>query len=98
MNGVFFGAGNATTATGTTYDGSTPKLVAQTPITPGQHALYLSIFDAGDGVLDSAALIDALRTTTTDCTAGVANRPPTATGAASPAGRRRTGTSARRRR
>ena len=78
VNSVFFNAANATTTTGTTYDGATPRLVAQTPITPGAHSLYLSIFDASDGVLDSAALIDHLRTSTTACTAGVADRAPVA--------------------
>ena len=47
------------TATGSQYDGSTPLLNVRTPITPGAHALYLSIFDAGDTALDSAAFVDA---------------------------------------
>ena len=78
VNSVFFDATNAVTNTGTTYDGSTPKLTAQSPITPGSHSLYLSIFDAGDGVLDSAALVDNLRVSSESCSAGVANRPPLA--------------------
>lgn len=48
-------------AQGTTYDGATPALTAATPITPGRHALYLSIFDQGDRVYDSAVLLDNLR-------------------------------------
>jgi hypothetical protein len=48
-------------ATGTTYDGATGLLQASTPITAGPHSIYLSIFDQGDGVLDSAAFIDRLR-------------------------------------
>jgi len=52
------------TDTGLEYDGSTQLLSSATPITPGDHAIYLSIFDAGDGVWDSAAFIDNLRTTT----------------------------------
>jgi hypothetical protein len=47
-------------AAGTTYDGATQLLSAATQITPGAHALYLSIFDQGDAVLDSAAFIDNL--------------------------------------
>jgi len=50
-------------AAGTTYDGATPILTAATPITPGTHALYLSIFDQGDGIYDSAVLLDNLRFT-----------------------------------
>jgi uncharacterized repeat protein (TIGR01451 family) len=52
-------------AAGTTYDGATPLLQAKTPITPGAHSVYLSIFDQGDQIYDSAAFIDNL-------TAGVA--------------------------
>jgi RHS repeat-associated protein len=48
-------------AAGTTYDAATGLLSAATPINPGVHALYLSIFDQGDHVLDSAIAIDALR-------------------------------------
>jgi len=48
-------------AQGTTYDGATPALTAATPITPGRHALYLSIFDQGDRIYDSAVLLDNLR-------------------------------------
>jgi hypothetical protein len=46
---------------GTTYDGATPLLTASTPASPGAHSLYLSIFDQGDGVWDSAAFVDNLR-------------------------------------
>ncbi len=46
---------------GTTFDGGTPALTAASPITPGAHSLYLSIFDQGDGVYDSAVIIDNLR-------------------------------------
>jgi hypothetical protein len=48
-------------AAGTTYDGATPLLTAATPITPGHHSLYLSIFDQGDQIYDSAVFIDNLR-------------------------------------
>ena len=47
-------------AAGTTYDGATPLLSASTQITPGAHTLYLSIFDQGDPIYDSAAFIDNL--------------------------------------
>ncbi len=48
-------------AAGTTYDGATPVLRAATPITPGDHAIHLSVFDQEDSGLDSAAFLDNLR-------------------------------------
>jgi hypothetical protein len=47
-------------ATGTTYDAATALLTASSPVTPGAHSLYLSIFDAGDDILDSAVFVDNL--------------------------------------
>jgi uncharacterized repeat protein (TIGR01451 family) len=63
----------AANAAGTTYDGATPLLSASTPITPGPHSLYLSIFDQGDRGIDSAVFLDRLVLSTTDpgaCQAG----------------------------
>lgn len=62
-------------AEGTTFDGATPLLTAATPLTPGKHSLYLSIFDQGDMSYDSAVIIDNLRMGTvgdvaTECTPG----------------------------
>lgn len=62
-------------AEGTTFDGATPLLTAATPITPGAHSLYLSIFDQGDRFYDSAVIVDNLRLgrvadVETDCTPG----------------------------
>ena len=60
-------------STGTEFDGVTKLLTASTPITTGQHSVYFSIYDAGDFILDSAMLIDNLRTETlpaADCAAG----------------------------
>jgi hypothetical protein len=48
-------------AAGTTFDGATPLLRATTPITPGRHSVFLSVFDTGDGGYDSAVLLDNLR-------------------------------------
>jgi hypothetical protein len=45
-------------ARGTTYDGATRVLRASTPVTPGRHRLYLSIFDQGDRQYDSAVFVD----------------------------------------
>lgn len=46
---------------GTTYDAATTTITAKTPVTPGAHSLYLSVFDAGDHIYDSAAFLDNLR-------------------------------------
>lgn len=51
---------SAANAVGTPYGGATPILTASTPITPGPHSIYFSIFDQGDHVLDSAVFIDNL--------------------------------------
>ena len=68
-------------AEGTTYDGATPILTAATPITPGPHPLYLSIFDQGDHIYDSAIVIDDLRLgrvadVERDCKPGAQPLPP----------------------
>ena len=47
-------------AKGTTYDAATGKLRASTPVRPGYHLLYLSLFDQGDRQWDSAVFIDRL--------------------------------------
>ena len=52
---------SAAEAAGTTYDGATPRLRASTPITPGGHTIFLSLFDQGDAVVDSAVFVDAMR-------------------------------------
>ena len=62
-------------AGGTTFDGATPVLTAATPLAPGSHSLYLSIFDQGDSAYDSAVIVDNLRMGTvgnvaTDCLPG----------------------------
>ena len=77
VNGTFFDPGRVIVGGGWEYDGSTARLTARTPITPGAHSIFLSVFDANDSALDSGALIDNLRTGTTTCTGGV-NQPPLA--------------------
>lgn len=52
---------NEANATGSTYDAATATITTKTPITPGAHALYLSVFDAGDGIYDSAVFLDNLQ-------------------------------------
>jgi hypothetical protein len=71
----------AAAAAGTTYNGATPRMTASTPITPGLHAIYLSISDNSDWTLDSAAFIDNLQLGTVadlaaDCPAGAHPAPP----------------------
>lgn len=61
VNTVGLGGFNPANAAGTTYDGATPRLSAAKQLTPGPHSLYLSIFDMGDTILDSAVFIDNLR-------------------------------------
>jgi hypothetical protein len=60
-------------ARGTTFDGATRVLRASTPITPGRHRLYLSVFDQGDRIDDSAVFLDNLRANRrTPCRSGLA--------------------------
>jgi hypothetical protein len=60
-------------ARGTTYDGGTRVLRASTKVTPGAHRLYLSMFDQGDRIYDSAVLLDNLRANRrTPCKSGLA--------------------------
>ena len=80
VNSAFFAPERVITETGSQYDGSTPLLNVRTPVTPGPHVLYLSIFDAGDHILDSAAFVDRLVAGAAGpggCAAG-ANEPPNA--------------------
>jgi len=63
----------ASEAAGTTYDGATTLLRAFTPITPGQHAVFFTLFDLSDSGYDSATFVDALRliaAPTGSCSAG----------------------------
>ena len=46
---------------GDSNGGATGILSAATQVTPGAHSLYLSIFDQGDQILDSAAFVDNLQ-------------------------------------
>jgi hypothetical protein len=69
----------AANSTGTTYDAGTTLLRASTPTTPGSHSLYLSIFDQGDSVFDSAVFVDRLAATKTaggQCKAGAGAATP----------------------
>src|SRR5687767_3859139 len=59
-------------AAGTTYDAATQTLRASTRITPGDHTLFLSLFDQGDRQYDSTVFFDGLRfATRSNCRSGV---------------------------
>lgn len=73
INKVGPGSMTAFRARGTTFDGATRMLRASTKTTPGLHRLYLSIFDQGDRIYDSAVFLDHLRTSrAATCPTGVA--------------------------
>jgi Ca2+-binding RTX toxin-like protein len=61
INSVGPTAVSADQASGTTYDGATALVTTKTQIAPGGHNVYLSIFDQGDDILDSAVFVDNLR-------------------------------------
>ncbi len=73
VNGAGVAGVSAGLSSGTTYDGATRVLRASTPITPGAHSLYLTIFDQGDVLFDSAVFLDRLSVNSqSPCTAGLA--------------------------
>ena len=51
---------SAAEAAGTGYSIATPRLSATQTIAPGAHSVYLSIFDQGDQLEDSAVFLDRL--------------------------------------
>ena len=51
---------SAENAAGTVYDGATTRLRGSTPISPGTHVVYFSIFDQGDAIYDSTVFLDRL--------------------------------------
>ena len=60
---AFDGGGSTTIAppAGGSAGGATGLLSASKQLSPGAHSLYLSIFDQGDNILDSAVFLDNLR-------------------------------------
>jgi hypothetical protein len=60
INGVGGVAATAEEAVGTTFDGATGRVTTKNPITPGPHTIFLSIFDQGDSIYDSAVMLDRL--------------------------------------
>jgi hypothetical protein len=61
VNGVGPAAVTPQEAGGTYFDAATGLITTKTPITPGPHSIYLSIFDASDHIYDSAVFLDNLR-------------------------------------
>lgn len=61
VNGVGPTAMSPVESEGTYFDAATGLVTTKTPITPGAHSIYLSIFDASDQILDSAVFLDNLR-------------------------------------
>jgi hypothetical protein len=66
INGVGGVAATADEAAGTTFDGATGRVTTKSPITPGPHSIFLSIFDQGDAIYDSAVMLDRLAFITED--------------------------------
>lgn len=61
VNGVGPVAVSEAEAAGTTYDAATGLVNTKSPIAPGSHTVFLSIFDQGDAIYDSAVFLDRLR-------------------------------------
>ncbi len=61
INGVGPVAVSEAEAAGTTYDAATGLVNTKSQIAPGPRLVYLSIFDQGDSIYDSAVFLDRLR-------------------------------------
>src|SRR5262249_21242416 len=61
VNGAGPGAMSPVEAAGTYFNAATGLITTKTPVSPGEEEVALSIFDAGDQMLDSAAFIDNMR-------------------------------------
>lgn len=73
VNGIGDPAVAPAFSSGTTYDAASRRLRASTPVTPGPHSLYLTIFDQGDRIYDSAVFVDRLQLSNLNpCTRGAA--------------------------
>ena len=66
INSIGPTAVSAANAAGTTYDAASALVTTKTPVTPGAHTFYLSIFDASDHIFDSAVFLDNLHFTNED--------------------------------
>lgn len=60
VNGVGPTAVSVGESAGTTFDAATGLVTSKTPVTPGAHSVYLSIFDQTDDIYDSLVMLDRL--------------------------------------
>ncbi len=67
ITGPFFSGTSVVTATGTEYDGSTPRLQQQVPLTPGEHTLIIVVCDASDSSYDTGLFLAGLAGCKGDC-------------------------------
>ena len=73
INATGPGSVSPVNAAGTTYDAATQRLKAAKTTTTGTRHLILSIFDQGDGILDSTVFVDNIRVVSDAvCATGVA--------------------------
>jgi hypothetical protein len=61
INGVGPTSVDEAEAAGTYFDAATGLITTKTPVTPGAHSIYLSVFDASDQIYDSGVFLDNLR-------------------------------------
>jgi hypothetical protein len=60
VNGVGPTSVTEAEAAGTVYDAATGLVTTKTPVTPGAHHVFLSIFDQSDHIYDSSVMLDRL--------------------------------------
>ncbi|MES2155113.1 MAG: thrombospondin type 3 repeat-containing protein [bacterium] len=80
INSLGFTYMSASKAAGTPYGGGSDTFSASKAVTPGPHALFLSIFDASDMKLDSAVFVDDIHThavvdPASNCASGIQPNP-----------------------
>ncbi len=78
--GTAYDTGDPNNPGDTLHGGATTLLRASTPVTPGAHSVYFSIFDQGDSAYDSAVFLDNLAlgaTSAGGCQPGASLPPPT---------------------
>ena len=77
--GTAYDTGNPANPNDTLHGGATALLRASTPVSPGAHSVFLTIFDQGDSAYDSAVFLDNLSLGTTGpggCQPGATLPPP----------------------
>lgn len=77
--GTAYDTGNPANPSDTLHGGATALLRASSPVTPGTHSVFFTIFDQGDSFYDSAVFLDNLSLGTTGaggCQPGATLPPP----------------------